>query len=353
MRANATWNRAAFGAALIALAAVTRAPAQQPPVPKTKVAPKAVVPEGAKVGRDIEYARPGGTPLRLDLYLPDGATGKLPVIVWVHGGGWQAGSKEQAGPALRQIRRGYAVASVGYRLSGVATYPAQIEDCKAAVRWLRANAAAHNLDPDHIGAWGSSAGGHLVALLGTTGGVTEFDKGDNLSVSSRVQAVCDWFGPTDLLQMDAHAPADARIKHDGPFSPEAQLIGGPIQSNKEKVARANPITYVTKDAAPFLILHGDKDPVVPHHQSELLRDALTKAGVEVHLRTVEGNGHGGPGFSTPDAARMVDAFFDQHLKGGAAPDQQRPAQQRPAARPAPNPGAELEGMDYKVKRVGG
>src|SRR5262245_4284538 len=134
MRANVICKRVLISVAMIALGFVAWAPAQQP-------APKAVVPEGARVVRDLEYARPEGKSLRLDLYLPEQAMGRLPVIVWIHGGAWRAGSKDQAGPALRQVRRGYAVASVGYRLSNVAPFPAQIEDCKAAVRWLRANAA--------------------------------------------------------------------------------------------------------------------------------------------------------------------------------------------------------------------
>jgi acetyl esterase/lipase len=151
----------------------------------------------------------------------------------------------------------------------------------------------------------------LAAVLGTSGQVKDFDKGEHLEFSSRVQAVCDFFGPTDFLQMDAHALPDSRLKHDFPKSPEARLIGGPIQQNKEKVAKANPITYVTKENPPFLIMHGDKDPVVPFHQSQLLYDALKKAGVEVKLHTVKGAGHGFGGREVHD---MVDAFFDKHLE---------------------------------------
>src|SRR5260221_4919549 len=154
------------------------------------------------------------------------------------------------------LDQGYAVASLNYRLSGEALFPAQIEDCKAAVRWLRAHAKEYSLDPEHFGAWGSSAGGHLVALLGPSGDVKEFEKGPHLDQSSRVQAVCDYFGPTDFLQMDAHAIPDARLKHDLPNSPESRLIGGPIQENKDKVAKVNPITYVTPDDPPVLIVHG-------------------------------------------------------------------------------------------------
>src|SRR4051812_4543175 len=140
--------------------------------------PQAKVPEGTKVHRDLEYVKGGHERQRLDLYVPERADNPLPVIVWVHGGAWLAGSKEGGGPALPFVGKGYAVASVNYRLSQHATFPAQIEDCKAAIRWLRAHAETYHLDPDHIGVWGASAGGHLVALLGTSGGVEELEGED-------------------------------------------------------------------------------------------------------------------------------------------------------------------------------
>jgi acetyl esterase/lipase len=151
---------------------------------------------------------------------------------------------------------------------------------KAAVRWLRANAETYRLDPNRFAAWGLSAGGHLVAMLGTAGDVAEFEVGENLEVSSRVQAVVDYFGPTDFLQMDVHRLPDGLV-HDAPDSPESKLVGGPIQEHKSRVARANPITYVSKDDSPFLIIHGDKDSLVPYHQSVLLNDALEEADVPV------------------------------------------------------------------------
>ena len=269
------------------------------------------LPEGVKAVRDLEYANVGGKPLRLDLYLPEKSPGPLPLIVWIHGGAWSAGSKNGT-PALPQTARGYAVASIDYRLSQEAIFPAQIHDCKAAIRWLRAHAKEYNINPDRIGVWGSSAGGHLVALLGTSGDVKELEGTEgNLDQSSRAQAVCDWFGPTDFLQMAAHSLPDSKIEHDAANSPESRLVGGALQENKEKVARANPITYVSKDDPPFLIMHGDKDNLVPHHQSELLRDALKKAGVDVTFKTVEGAGHG---FGGPQVMKMVEEFFDKHLK---------------------------------------
>jgi acetyl esterase/lipase len=228
----------------------------------------------------------------------------------VHGGAFRLGSKEDRVP-LPYLAEGYAVASINYRLSQHALFPAQIQDCKAAVRWLRANAGHFGLDPQRIGAWGESAGGHLVAMLGTTSDTDEFDVGENLHVSSHVDAVVDYFGPTDFLQMDAHRLPHGQI-HDVPDSPESELVGGPIQENKERVARANPITYVTANAAPFLIVHGEADPLVPYHQSQLLEQALKQAGVAVLFYTVRGGGHGG--FTDPKVSELTKAFLACHLR---------------------------------------
>jgi acetyl esterase/lipase len=180
---------------------------------------------------------------------------------------------------------------------------------------LRANAKTYNLDPGRIGVWGASAGGHLVALLGTSGGVEDREsKGGNADQSSRVQAVVDFFGPTDFLQMDAHAVPGSRLKHDTPSSPESRLIGGAIQENVEKVGHANPIQFVTEDAPPFLIVHGEQDPLVPCHQSELLYEALKRARSDVTFYKIAGAGHGSPEFSTDMMRAAVQAFFDRHLK---------------------------------------
>lgn len=262
------------------------------------------------VHRDLEYVQGGHERHRLDLYLPKKADGPAPVIVWVHGGAWLGGSKEGGGPALPLVGKGYAVASINYRLSHHAIFPAQIEDCKSAIRWLRANAKKYNLDSDHIGVWGASAGGHLAALLGTSGDVKELEGESGRSdLSSRVQAVVDWFGPTDMTKMGG--------SHDGPKSPEARLLGGPVQENKRKAARANPITYVTKDDPPFLVLHGDKDPTVPFSQSELLVAALSKAGLDVKFRPIKGGGHGGRDFQSVEIRKLIEEFFDRHLKNGS------------------------------------
>jgi acetyl esterase/lipase len=261
------------------------------------------------VHRDLAYVSDGHPRQKLDLYLPDGE-GPWPLLVYIHGGAFRAGDKGDR-PPLEHLSEGIAVASINYRLSQHALFPAQIEDCKAAVRWLRAKAVHYGLDPDRIAVGGASAGGHLAAMVGTTGHVRELDVGEHLDVSSRVRAVVDFFGPTDFLQMDAHRPPNGMV-HDTPDSPESQLVGGPIQENPEKVARANPITYVTPQAPPFLIVHGDRDPLVPHHQSELLAAALEKAGVPFVFHTVEGGGHGG--FEDPRVPELTQEFLAKYLR---------------------------------------
>ncbi|WP_395744289.1 prolyl oligopeptidase family serine peptidase [Prosthecobacter sp.] len=282
----------------------TSASAQQPRTPA-----------GVKELRDLAYVEGGHERHKLDLYLPEKADGPLPLIIWVHGGGWQNGSKDGC-PPLRAgyVAQGYAVASINYRLSGHAVFPAQIEDCKAAIRWLRAHAKEHSLDPQRFGVWGSSAGGHLVALIGTSGDVKEFDVGANLDQSSRVQAVCDYYGPTDFT---VFVTTPGYESHATDSSPEAKLIGGAVMQNKDKAARVNSITYVTKDDPPFLIVHGDKDPTVPINQSQLLFEALKKAEVSAHFHTIHGAGHGGPGFAGKNIDDMVSQFFAQRLKGSS------------------------------------
>ncbi len=247
----------------------------------------------------------------LDLMVPKKPKAKaLPVIVYVHGGGWQMGNKSAGKYRIAPfVASGdYAGVSVGYRLSQEAKWPAQIHDCKAAIRWIRANAKKHGLDADRIAVWGSSAGGHLVAMLGTSGDnkAMEGKLGPHTKTSSRVSCVVDFFGPTDLLKLirDKKARDDER-------SPLYRLIGGPLLKNRAKAESANPIGYVTKDDPPFLIVHGTKDPLVPHSQSKLLDDALGKAKVSSTLITVDGGGHG-KGFGL-DVFALVRRFFEHHL----------------------------------------
>ncbi|HET6247857.1 MAG TPA: alpha/beta hydrolase [Tepidisphaeraceae bacterium] len=282
----------------------------------------AAPPKGVKVDRDIAYV-PGGDPAEvLDLYLPETPSEKpLPLIVSIHGGGWRAGSKNN--PWLAGLaNQGYVVASVEYRFSNKALFPAQIQDCQAAIRWLRANAKKYNIDPGHVGVWGDSAGGHLVALLGTSGGKKAFPPiGGNEDQSDRVQAVCDWYGPTDFNTVMAQAAADeanikSSIKWNTKDDPYSGLIGVNLGSDKEKGEVVSPVHYASKDTPPLLIMHGTKDSLVPLAQSEELVAALKKAGDDnVILQKFPGSGHGGPAFFLPAARNLVKAFFDKNLKG--------------------------------------
>jgi acetyl esterase/lipase len=260
---------------------------------------------GVRIWRDIAYVSKGHTRQKLDFCAPSasGGPGPWPCVVFIHGGGWESGSKS-GNAALGLCWRGYAVASISYRLSGDAPFPAQIEDCKAAVRYLRANAKRFNIDPNRIGASGVSAGGHLAALMGTTGDVTTFDKGEYLDQSGAVKAVVDFFGPTNLAFYGASRPGDLL----------SRLIGGPLQDNRAKVQAANPIAYISPGDAPFAIFHGDADPLVPLKHSEALRDALQKANVPVSLTVVRGSGHGFYGKAQEDVNSQVATFFDKHLK---------------------------------------
>ncbi len=285
-------------AALALLAWALEAPAQDKRPPQK-------LPDGVMVERDLAYVPSGHERQKLDLYRPEKGKAPLPLIVWVHGGGWQGGNKDRP-PGLWLVKKGYALASINYRLSQHATFPAQIEDCKAAIRYLRANAKKYGLDPNHVGVWGASAGGHLVALLGTTADLKELDVGGNKDQSSRVQAVVDFFGPADFQSLSRNS--------EGARGPVARLLGGPPGENKEKAKLASPLAHVNKDAAPFLILHGDQDKTVPLRQSQLLADALKKAGVEVRLIVLEGAGHSGEAFGRPEQRQAIEDFFDQHLK---------------------------------------
>jgi acetyl esterase/lipase len=267
--------------------------------------------------QDVAYASLSPTQ-KLDLYLPEG-DGPFPLIINVHGGGFMMGDKSNPAEADTFLANGYAVASVDYRLSGEALAPAQIQDLKAAVRWLRANAQAYNLDPERFAAFGQSAGGNLVALLGTSCGVAALEGAElgNAEQSSCVQAVVDWFGPTDFLQMDQQfAGTSCPTTHDAADSPESMLLGAPIQTVPEQAQAVDPITYVTSDAPPFLIQHGTADCNVPPQQGQLLYDALEPAiGADlVTLTFLEGAGHGGAQFSEAANMQIVLDFLAASLK---------------------------------------
>lgn len=273
----------------------------------------AQLPPGVKAERNIPYVENGHRNQVLDLFLPEQPSDKpLPLMIWIHGGAWAAGSQANP-PVLYLVSQGFAVASIQYRFSQDAIWPAQAYDCKAAIRFLRANAAKYNFDPDHFGVGGDSAGGHLAAFIGTSGGEMEGDLG-NTNVSSRVQAVVDWFGPTDLTLMGQESGPHTMIQHDAPDSPEAHLLGGPVQEKRDLAKTANPLTYISKNDPPFLIMHGDNDQLVPLAQSLILAKALMDAGVEVTMKTIPGAGHEDPKFRNAKSRRLIEDFLSRQLK---------------------------------------
>lgn len=262
---------------------------------------------------------------QLDIYLPRGE-GPHPVVIWVHGGAWRWGGRElqpRSAP-LGVLDRGYALVSVGYRLTDEAIFPAQIQDLKVAVRWLRANAAAYDLDPERFAVWGFSAGGHLAALLGTGGDAAALDDlrlGDP-TVSSRVQAVVTWAAPSDLAALAEHPSPPGcqpgeRVDDGGVRSFVALLLGGPPELVPEQARRANPLAYISPDDPPFLIQHGTEDCVVPYQQSELLYTVLASVlGADQVTLTLFDTGHDTSSL-TPFGSRAnrerVLNFLDEHL----------------------------------------
>ncbi len=273
-----------------------------------------VIPAAADPVRhtDLAYVPEGHERQRLDLHLPAKGA-QWPLVVWVHGGAWRVGDKKSVSIPSRLLDRGFAIASLNYRLSQHATFPAQLQDVKTAIRWLRANASKYGYQAHRIGVWGPSAGGHLVALLGVTGTTRAFDSGGHLDQSSSVQAVVDYFGPTDFLKMDEQGGS----RHSSPESPESQLVGGAIGERRDLVAQANPLTYIKGSSAahvpPFLIVHGDADKTVPPGQSVLLHQALQAAKAESEFIILPGSGHGGPAFEDAGIIDKVAAFFGRHL----------------------------------------
>jgi len=278
------------------------------------------LPDDVAVKRDVEFGKGGEKPLLMDIITPkEKPEEAMPVLVFIHGGGWRGGDKASGYRRLVDFaQKGYFCATINYRLSGEAHFPAQIEDCKCAIRFLRSKAKKYGIDSESIGVWGSSAGGHLVALLGTSGGVKELEgKGGHEEFSSEVQAVCDWFGPSDLVGIVEKGV------HSRPNNPIALLLGGPVKDNLEAAKLASPVTHIDKDDPPFLIMHGEKDPVVPIAQSELLHKKLKETGVESKLKILKGMGHGGVLFEDPLVTAMIVEFFDKHLRSKKSPQTEK------------------------------
>jgi acetyl esterase/lipase len=275
----------------------------------------------APTHKDLAYANLSSAQ-KLDLYIPTTGSGPFPVVIMVHGGGFMFGDKAD-GAGLTGVDQllaaGYAVASINYRLSSEATYPAQIFDAKASVRFLRANATNYNLNPDKFGAWGASAGGNLVALLGTTCGVAELEGAElgHADQSSCVQAVVDWFGPIDFLKMDEQfAGTSCPANHNEASSPESKLVGAAIQTVPDLVATTNPMNYITADDAPFFIETGTADCNIPPAQNKNLADALSAVigADKVTYVSLEGAGHGGSQFETAENLQLVIEFLNKYLK---------------------------------------
>ncbi len=256
---------------------------------------------GMDVWKNLSYAHVGRHSLALDLFIPQQAKRPVPLVVYIHGGAW-GGLDRTEGFANELLQHGFALACVDYRLTNEAVFPAQVQDCKAAVRWLRAHAAEYGYGADKIGAIGDSAGGHLVAMLGVTPDDPDLEGDEgNPGVSSRVQAVADYFGPTDLIALGASATT----------GPIPQLLGGPVDQNKEKARQASPLFLVTAAACPFVIVHGDSDKLVPIQQSIDFYNALQKAGVPSQFYTMPNAGHGA---NNPQAFDLVVSFFDKYLR---------------------------------------
>ncbi len=272
---------------------------------------------------DIDYVGDGHVGHRLDIHLPPQEKASYPVVICIYGSAWFSNSSKGAtfrnGLGQFLLDHGFAVVSVNHRSSRDTIFPVQIQDLKAAIRFVRASGSQFDLDTSFVGITGWSSGGHLAALAGCSNGRTDImintypanvegDLGSYTSAGSDVDAVVDWFGPTDFLIMD---DCGSSFSHDDVGSPESSLVGGPIQDNPELCALANPISYISPLTAPFLIFHGNKDPLVPHCQSEKLHESLTSAGIESTLVIVDEGGHG-PGVMIERYYKdMVDFFLEQ------------------------------------------
>ncbi|MGE3808960.1 MAG: alpha/beta hydrolase fold domain-containing protein [Gemmataceae bacterium] len=260
------------------------------------------------VEKDVVYGKGGDVELKLDLARPKEGEGPFPCIVCIHGGGWRSGSRQSLGKTIEVFaRRGYVAATISYRLAPGAKFPSQIEDCKAAVRFLRGNAKKYHINPERIGCVGFSAGGHLCCLLGTCDKDAKLEgAGGNADQSSRVQAVVSFFGPTDLTKKTWNKDVEDYLIL--PF------FGDTIEKNPELYKKASPITHASKDDPPFLFFHGDQDMLVGVRQSQVLCDKLKECGVEAKLVVLEGEGHGWKGDKLTDTIKQTLEFFDAQLK---------------------------------------
>ena len=304
-----------------------------------------LVPAAGRQLRELTFARVNEIPLLLDLYLPESraragcsspaAAAPVGLIIWVHGGAWRGGSRA-AVDLEGMTARGWAVASVDYRLSPVAPFPAQLHDIKAAIRFLRAHAAEYGYPPSRFVIAGSSAGGHLAALVGVSNAERELEGsvGNDLSVSSDVQAVVSLYGASNLTSILAQSsPHGLSVR-----VPALELLlGGQPEAVPALARLASPVFHVDATDPPLLLLHGDQDDQMPIQQSYELEAAYQKLGLAERLVVVRGAGHGGPAFTNPDMLELIDGFLRQQLLPGsrAAPASSQNASG--AATNAPSP----------------
>lgn len=263
---------------------------------------------GIIVEKDLVYGKGGDTDLRLNLAMPKAGAGPFSVVVFLHGQGWKAGDRTEMDPLVAGIARlGYVGVTVGYRLVPAARFPAQVEDCKAAIRWMRAHAAQYRMDPRRIAVVGFSAGGYLAAMLGVTSGADGLEGSSGSGdPSSAVQAVVSFFGPTDFTTRDW--PPDLEREVIVPF------LGGTFADRSDAYRQASPIHFVTKDAPPFLFFHGVDDALVPIDQSRRLAASLQRAGVPARVVAFEHEGHGFTDATNQVAMRQMLDFLDEYFR---------------------------------------
>lgn len=266
------------------------------------------IPDDVIFETGIEYTNPDDQHLQLDMARPKNGDGPFPAVVCIHGGGFRAGSRQgYDGLCTKLAQRGYVAVTVSYRLAPKYQFPAAVHDVKAAVRWLRANAAKYKIDPDRIGATGGSAGGHLAQFLGVTGGVTQFEgDGGNPDQSSRVTCVVNVYGPSDFTKSYGKSVDAAEVL--------PLFLGADLEHARDKHILASPLYWVTPEAAPTLCIHGTDDKFVAHEQAVWMIDKLKASAVEAELVTLEGAGHGFKGADAEKADQALFEYFDRQLK---------------------------------------
>jgi acetyl esterase/lipase len=265
------------------------------------------VPSNVIFERGLEFNNPDHEPLLLDLARPKEGTGPFPAVVCIHGGGFRAGTREGYDPlCVKLAGQGYVAVTITYRLSPAYTFPAAVHDCKAAVRWLRANASRYQVDPNRIGATGGSAGGHLALFLGVTAGIKEFEGPGHPEQSSAVSCVVSYSGPSDFTKSYGKS-VDAQVVL-------PLFFGGNLEQKPHEHIRGSPLYWVTPNAAPTLCIHGTKDDYVAYEQATWMVDRLKAAAVTAELLTLEGAGHGFKGPESERADQAMLAFFARYLK---------------------------------------